>query len=162
MARYKVLKSVAHNLAHSFASDVSWVDGDYALGHLLRRAVATGQSEVSVDLMSGDVRPPGFGETAGGRYLEQMSAWFRDWLVPVNDTSLDYIIAAQMVIDFDLASLAPAHKPWLRQSPEALEPGCSYRISVSITDDRGREWGAMLTGTQYPLLQPPQGEPVWR
>jgi hypothetical protein len=162
MARYKVLKSVAHNFAHSFASDISWVEGDYALGHLLRHAAAIAQSEVAVDLMTGDVRPPEFLDTIGGRYLREAAAWFRDSFVAANHTSLDYVAAAQMTIVFDLASLALAHGTWLRQSPEALEPGCPYEITVTITDDRGREWGATVAGTQYPLLQPPQGQPVWR
>jgi hypothetical protein len=161
MARYKVLKSVAHNFAHSFASDTSWVDGDYALGHLLRHAAATHQPEVGVDLLSGDIRPPDFGDTPGDSYLRQAATWFRDSFVPANHTSMDYIAAAKMDVRFDLASIAPARDSWLRQSPEALEPGCAYRITVAITDDRGREWSAVITGVQYPLLQPPLGEPKW-
>jgi hypothetical protein len=161
VARYKVLKSVGHNFADSFVSDGTWVKTDYAMGHLLRRAVETGVANVSVDLMTDCVTPSTFRGTPGGNKLESRARWFRDSFVPANHTAMEYISAARMDIDFDLASLAPAYGEWMRQSPDALEPGCPYTVDVCIVDDRGREWISQVTGSQYPLKQPPEREPKW-
>jgi hypothetical protein len=55
--KYKVIKSVAHNWAHSFASTLNWHGHDYAMSHLLRVAVARRESELRVDLLTGAAGP---------------------------------------------------------------------------------------------------------
>jgi hypothetical protein len=42
MPRFKVLKSVAHNIGHSFTSLMNYSRDDYSMGHILRFARETG------------------------------------------------------------------------------------------------------------------------
>jgi len=57
MAKYKVLKSVAHSVGHSFTSSMNYAGDDYVMGHLLRFARATNQDTLLIDLMTGTAHP---------------------------------------------------------------------------------------------------------
>ena len=58
MSRYKVLKSVAHSLGHSFTSTMTWDGDDYVMGNILRRAREVGEGTLKINLMSGKATPP--------------------------------------------------------------------------------------------------------
>ena len=58
MARYKVLKSVAHNIGHSFTSLMNYADDDYVMGHILRFARKTGTDTLTIDFVKGEAGPP--------------------------------------------------------------------------------------------------------
>jgi hypothetical protein len=58
MARYKVLKSVAHNIGHSFTSLMNYADDDYVMGHILRFARNTGTDTLTIDFVKGEAGPP--------------------------------------------------------------------------------------------------------
>jgi hypothetical protein len=150
VGRYKVLKSVAHNLGHHFVSDVSWHDADYPMGHLLRRAREIGEPAVSLDLVSGAVSPPGFAKTAEGGYLNRFAKWFMESWLPL-ESKPEYVSAATMDVTFELETATERHEPWRCWSPEDLEPGSPYRVVVTIWDDRGTAWSATQIGTQYPV-----------
>ena len=51
MARYKVLKSVVHNFAHSFVSLINYVGDDYVNSHLTRAAQGIERGEINSDLL---------------------------------------------------------------------------------------------------------------
>jgi len=51
MARYRVLKSVVHNVGHSFTSLMNYADDDYVMGHILRFARGAGRDTLSIDLV---------------------------------------------------------------------------------------------------------------
>jgi hypothetical protein len=55
--KYKVIKSAAHNFGHSFVSLMNYRGDDYVMSHLARLVVETGQTELSVDLLSGRGAP---------------------------------------------------------------------------------------------------------
>jgi hypothetical protein len=55
MARYKVLKSVAHSLGHSFTSLMNYAHDDYVMGHILRFARASNRDTLIIDLMTGEL-----------------------------------------------------------------------------------------------------------
>lgn len=57
MARYKVLKSVTHSMAHSFTSLMNYAEDDYVMGHLLREARETHRATLRVDLLTGVASP---------------------------------------------------------------------------------------------------------
>ena len=58
MARYKVLKSVAHNIGHSFISLMNYVGDDYVMGHILRFAMRTGHDTITMDFVTREAGPP--------------------------------------------------------------------------------------------------------
>jgi len=57
MARYKVLKSIAHSMGHSFTSLMNYRGDDYVMGHLLRRAREVRENTLLVDLLTGKAAP---------------------------------------------------------------------------------------------------------
>ena len=57
MAKYKVLKSVAHNTGHSLLGATNWYADAFPFQHLSRAMQRAGVSEAQVDLLSGTVRP---------------------------------------------------------------------------------------------------------
>src|SRR5262245_34963390 len=57
MARYKVLKSVAHNFAHSFVSLMNYAEDDYVMCHLIRAASQTSTRILRVDVLKGTWSP---------------------------------------------------------------------------------------------------------
>ena len=58
MARYKVLKSVAHNIGHSFTSLMNYADDDYVMSHILRFARNTGRDTLTLDFVRREAGPP--------------------------------------------------------------------------------------------------------
>ena len=58
MARYRVLKSVAHNIGHSFTSLMNYEGDDYVMGHLLRFARRTKLETVTINFVTGEAGPP--------------------------------------------------------------------------------------------------------
>jgi hypothetical protein len=112
VARYKVLKSVAHNFAHSFVSDVAWTEGDYPMGHLLRSAREIGEPKLSVDLVTGEVAPEGFVGTPGGKFLEGSPRMFTPSWLSANQTSVEFVTSARMDVVFDLSDTSERVTPW--------------------------------------------------
>jgi hypothetical protein len=90
MARYKVLKSVAHSLGHSFTSLMNYAHDDYVMGHILRFARANNRDTLNIDLISGKAEPsillqPPI-EEVPGRY----AAWLRD-LVQTHQSDMRFV-----------------------------------------------------------------------
>ena len=91
MARYKILKSVAHNFAHSFVSVMNYYGRDYTMCHLVRRSKLKGKHRFYIDVLARSVEPvdlvtreiaaavesycDGFGRfvTAGGAALDMVA-----------------------------------------------------------------------------------------
>ena len=130
MARYKVLKSIAHNLGHSYLSLMNYVDGDYIVEHLFRRAKETGESRVRIDVLRGTIQPEAFQTPVLAASAARERAAFGR-LVQSGGAALDMVAAARMEIVFDLAGTRA------RWTVPGLELA-AYRCRVEIVDDRGR------------------------
>jgi hypothetical protein len=57
MAKYKVLKSVAHNTGHSLLGATNWYAGDFPFRHLSRAMREAEVPRVELDLLKADIRP---------------------------------------------------------------------------------------------------------
>jgi hypothetical protein len=148
MARYKVLKSVAHSLGHSFTSLMNYRGNDYVMGHLLRRARQTGCDTLQVDLISRRAEPADLLIPEVKDSVEGYCA-FLSQLVASHQTSMQYVRAASMSIKFNLAvSRSVRHAPGFEESP--------FLCRVEIVDDRGKTWSAEIRDWWYPEA----GEPV--
>lgn len=134
MAKYKVLKSIAHNPGHSYLSLMNYVDGDYIVEHLFRRARETGETRVESDVLMGTIEPAAFQIPV----LTESVYREREWLgrlVQTGGAALDMVSQARMEIAFDLKATRP--------SPNV--PGlalAAYRCTVESVDDRGRRYKA--------------------
>ena len=150
MARYKVLKSVAHSVGHSFTSLLNYRGDDYVMGHLLRRARAVDADELVVDLMSGDATPASLLTKDVKASVRAYCEWFPK-LVAAHRTEMQYIRRARMSIRFDLAMRrAVRHAPTCVESP--------YTCRVELEDDRGKVWAAELRDWWYPEEVDPAGK----
>ena len=149
MARYKVLKSVAHSLGHSFTSLMNYRGDDYIMGHLLRRARETGDRELKVDLLNRKATPESLLAAPVADSVASYCEWFPK-LIDVHKTSMSYVRAARMSVAFDLDVRRPVrYAPHFEESP--------YICRVEIEDDRGKIWSAEIRDWWYPEA----GEPRW-
>ena len=147
MARYKVLKSVAHSFAHSFTSLMNYRDDDYVMGHLLSRAREVGEGTLLVDILSGQAAPTSLLTRPVAGSVEQYCEWFPQ-LVASHRTRLTYIRGARMAITFNLAIARPA-----RIASAFLES--PYVCRVEIEDDRGRLWTSEIRDWWFPETETP-------
>jgi hypothetical protein len=125
--KYKAIKSAAHNFAHSFVSSMNYVGDDYVIGHLARAAVASGEPEFRVDLLTGDAGPSAFLTEPVTSSLEWHVPWFGG-LLKSQGVQMGAVREAAMRLRFDLSRLD------VRGLKPAMVP---FECEVEITDDRG-------------------------
>jgi hypothetical protein len=156
MARYKVLKSVAHNIGHSFTSLMNYADDDYVMGHILRFARKSGTDTLTIDFVKGEAGPP---ELLAEPISEVPVRYTQSFWDMVNRQGSDrsYVQAATLTLRYNLAVTRPLHRnPSLLESP--------YDCDVRITDARGKDYSAHFHAWWYPerLDQPRDKLPWWR
>jgi hypothetical protein len=142
MARYKVLRSVAHSFAHSFTSLMNYSGNDYIMGHLLRRARETGEASLIVDILTGSATPPTLLSPEIGNSIRGYCEWFPK-LVANHKSEMQFVRAVRLSVNFELNKRRPVrHAPDLEESP--------YVCRVEIEGDRGKTWSAELRDWWYP------------
>ena len=155
MARYKVLKSVAHNIGHSFTSLMNYAEDDYVMGHILRFARQTGRDTLTIDFVKGDAGPS---ELLGAPISEVPSRYVKFFwdLVKRHGSDHSLVRNASLILRFDTAVERP-----LRRAPELKES--PFTCDVQITDARGVEYQAHLEGWWSPeRLNVPKPEKILR
>jgi len=157
MARYKVLKGVAHNIGHSFTSLMNYAGDDYVMGHILRFARRTARDTLTIDFVKREAGPsellaPPISEVPA-RYTE----WFWD-LVQRHGSDRSLVQSATLTLRYDIGTKRP-----LRSDPQHFES--PFTCDVCITDVRGKNYLAHFDGWWYPeRLERPQTEsrPWWK
>jgi hypothetical protein len=142
MPRHKVLKSVAHNIGHSFTSLMNFVDDDYVMGHILRFARQSGHETLTIDFVTNEVKPPELVADPISEVPARYIKWFWD-SVDRQGSDRSYVQAARLTLRFDIAT----------QRPHSSLPGCMespYHCDVTVTDDRGKRYDAHFEGWWYP------------
>jgi hypothetical protein len=131
MTNYKALKSVAHDLGHSFLSDKNTVDSfaSYVPETLFALACAHALPRILIDFFKGTITPTVF---AVGDVLKSVSLYKRALprLVESQGASWDTVRGAGLELVFDLPG-----NPGAVTDPKAVTP--SFKCSVHILDDRG-------------------------
>jgi hypothetical protein len=137
MPRYKVLPSIAHNVAQAWTRP-SHEDDRYLLSDLLGDARKTGQATLRVDVLTGEARPEVLVTRQLARALARHAAGFPA-LVTGQHSDMEHVKAARLEVAFDLAGERPVEEtPGTNETP--------YVLSVEIEDDRGKAWHAELRG----------------
>lgn len=137
MAQYKVLKSVAHNVAHSYLSLMNYRGGDYVVCQLFRAAKAAAQPHVRIDVLKCELSPSSILTPS---LLESVKSC-RDWfprLLQSEGTALDMVSQATIDLEFDFES---------SDRYEQAKPGSHqeyYKCRSIIIDDRGVEHEALV------------------
>jgi len=153
MPTHKVLKSVAHNMAHSFTSAMNYRDNDYVMGHLLLAARSSGKSVLHVDLLKStaeplELIPPPVIDSVMG-YCTQFPA-----LLQRSGSDQSLISAAQMTVTYDLNKTRPfAADPRLIESP--------FLCEVQIIDDKGKTHSGQVSGWWCPETAFASNPSIW-
>lgn len=153
MPSRKVLKSVAHNTAHSFTSAMNYFEDDYAMGHLLLASRTSGLPELTVDLLTGEAGPA---ELLTKKVLRPVQAYCSDFpnFLARCGAHLDLVKSASMVVSFDLSQVRLYElNPKLVESP--------FRCEVRICDDRGKLHSAVVSGWWFPETGPQFTPNLW-
>jgi hypothetical protein len=139
MSRYKVLPSIAHNVAQALTRPSHEHEDDrHLLGDLLGDARKTGEATLRVDLITGEAKPDALVTRSLARAMARYADGFPA-LVAGHGSDMQYVKAARLQIAFDLPGERPAEDaPGRKESP--------YAIRVEIDDDRGKTWHAELHG----------------
>src|SRR4051812_17284948 len=106
MARYKVLKSVAHSFGHSFTSLMNYGGDDYVMGHLLRRCQEVGEDTLLVDILARRAAPQSLLVKDVATSLDGYYDWFPR-MIAAYRTEMKYVRRASMSIRFDLRTQQP-------------------------------------------------------
>jgi hypothetical protein len=153
MSRYKVLKSVAHNVGHSFTSLMNYAGDDYVMGHILRFARLTGRDKLTIDLVTGEGIPVELLQEPISEIPARYTRFF--WsLINSQGSDRGCVKAASITLRYDIETQRPLlRNPKITESP--------YVCDVSITDDRGKTHTSHFEAWWYPerLLQ---ATPWWR
>ena len=154
MAKYKVLKSVAHNFGHAFTSLMNYGDDDYVMGHILRFARRTGRDTLTIDLVKREGGPPELMAPPVGAAVDRYAEWFWE-LVEQHGSDRSFIRNATLTLRYDIAIQIPlAGSPQNSKSP--------YLCEVCITDTRGKEYTAHFDGWWYPERIRRDRRPWWK
>ena len=142
MAKYRVLKSVAHNVAASFTSLMNYAGDDYVMGHLLTFARQSGHDTLSIDFVTGEAGPPELLRAPISEIPAQYTTMFWD-LVQRHGSDRSLVHDATLTLHYDTSIEQPAKiAPELRESP--------FICDVRITDTRGKTYSTHLTGWWFP------------
>jgi hypothetical protein len=157
MARYKVLKSVAHNIGHSFTSLMNYAGDDYVMGHILRFARRTGRDTMTIDFVKREAGPPELLTEPISEVPARYTEWFWD-LVKRHGSDRSLVQSATLTLRYDIATQRPlCSAPQFTESP--------FTCAVRITDIRGKIYVAHFDGWWYPeRLDHSKGEsrPWWK
>jgi hypothetical protein len=131
--KYKNIKSVAHNVGHSFLSDMNAVGSGsrhtIVPELLFRAAERECVREVRVNLLSGEIQPESVALPEVREAVNHYVRWLTELLASQN-VSPSAVTGAVLGIQFDYSRRRQA-----RYQPEMVIP--EFACAVEITDDRG-------------------------
>jgi hypothetical protein len=147
MSRYRVLKSVAHNWAHSLLSDWPLVGDSILIQHLLEAARTNGVPTLLIDPLNEIILPEKVITPALRKSLHGMAAYFQSILTS-QGCSLDMVEQVQLELSFDLERKNPSYKdvqPGVYYGPGIRMPEAPvYSARVVLVDNKGREHHAVV------------------
>jgi hypothetical protein len=152
MARCKVLKSVAHNIGHSFTSLMNYAGDDYVMGHILRLARRTGVDTLTIDFVSGKSGPRELLADPISQVPDNYTQFF--WgLVERHGSDRSCVKTATLTLKYDLTSERP-----IRRDPQIMES--PYFCDILITDAHGKNYKAHFQSWWHPEM--PEKRPWWK
>ena len=152
MARYKVLKGVAHNIGHSFTSLMNYAGDDYVMGHILRFARRTGRDTLTIDFVKGQGSPDELLAEPISEIPARYTKFFWD-LVSRHGSDRSCVETATLTLRYDISIQRP-----LRRSPKIAES--PYVCDVRISDTRGKDYAAHFRAWWHPEPFGRQSNPI--
>ncbi len=131
--KYKNIKSVAHNIGHSFLSDMNarTQDGRYVIVPrlLFQTAEKARVWRVTIDLASGAIDPAEVATAEVRDAVEYYARWLPEMLASQN-VEPKVVVGAKLSIDFDYARRRETQY-------DPAETAQEFVCTVELTDDRG-------------------------
>ena len=141
MGSLKILRSVGHNWAHSFLSDIHIVQDTTAAQHLLEAARACNCSKVIVDPLNERVEPASAATLAVREMLRGQAEVFRTALARQRGELSD-VRSVELEVEFATLESGPSYsdvRPGVSYSPGIRVPeAVCYTARVTVIDRRGR------------------------
>lgn len=132
MAKYKTLKSVAHNFGYSFVSLMNYGQNDYALGNIQKQMLLTKLNKLKIDVLNKTSEPTELLTKDIQDSIDNYLKWFPK-LVEQSKSDLKFIKEAELTIEFDLEkSRTSPSAPKFTENP--------FKCISRIVDDRGKEY----------------------
>lgn len=132
----KSLRSVGHNLAHSYLSMVNYDEGNYIVEHIYIIAKETKRTNIKIDVKNMIIEPEEYSIPVLRRSLLYLKENFAR-LLASEKLSINEINNAIIYIDFDLS------KTQLSKSVPSLELP-SYNTNVEIVDVNSKKHSASV------------------
>lgn len=130
MAKYKTLKSIAHNTAHSYLSLMNYIQGNYVVEYIFQLAKDNKSPYVKIDILNKAIEPVIFGISPILESLQYLNNSFFS-LLSAEHLGREHIKSASIKIEFDLNSIKKSES-----NPQLELP--SYKCISSIEDINGK------------------------
>ncbi|MGV8981140.1 hypothetical protein [Clostridium sp.] len=108
MPRMKMLKSIAHNVAHSYLSLMNYIDGEYTIERLFQTAKKSKQTNIVIDILQKSIEPPVYATPQIKLSLIYLEDTFKS-LLNSEEIPLKNIKSATIRISFDLEGTKISH-----------------------------------------------------
>jgi hypothetical protein len=131
MPSLKPLKSVAHSLAHHFASTLCYWKSDYAIHHLAEASKRTNAPIVEIELLTQTTNPPEIQSGMVAELIPYLKSYFLKLLVK-EGFSIDVITSVRLKYNFGVGRISLYNLP-------------TYDCVSSISTHDGRKYEAHLT-----------------
>ncbi len=132
MLRINMLKSIAHNTAHSYLSLMNYIDGDYTVERIFKIAKRSEQTSIEIDILNKTIEPQVFSTPQIKVSLDYLIDTFVS-LLSSEEIPLDYIQSAKIKINFDLQETKQS-----RDVPGLEFP--KYKCVSEIIDRNGKSY----------------------
>ena len=128
--KYRVLKSVAHNIGHTFTSLLNYRADDYIIEHIFKIAKKKGISIIKVDFLNEKIEPVDFDQAP---IRDSISSYHNalERIFQAQRCELAKVKSCKLIIEFDLNTIRILDRTKIEI--------CDYKCRVSILDDRGKE-----------------------
>ena len=130
MPRMKILKSIAHNVAHSYLSLMNYIDGEYTVERLFQLAKESKQTNIVIDILMRTIEPQIYVIPEIEKSLIYLEKTF-DSLIKAEKITREHILSAVITIEFDLEKTQIS-----KAVPELELP--QYECMSEIIDSTGK------------------------
>jgi hypothetical protein len=141
---HKALKGIVHSFVQSLASELTWYDGDYFIGHIVKAGWGTCATELKANILTGQIDPS---PLLIRPVTETINRYVKDFpsLVIRSQSSMDFIVSAELIITVD-----PTKK---RSNIITKSPESPFTCTLRILDERGKIYSYTLDDWWIPEPQ---------
>lgn len=135
MARRSNLQGITNDLVQSFVSRNNDIDGYWALGHLLARALSDQIKRVDISLLRLDAtQSDGLDRAIGSKYSDALAKMMASSRIPST-----WVVQAKLTVEFELEAQ-------VRREAGVKRLVFPFRVSIRLDSDLGKTTEASSSG----------------